>query len=162
MATPGPDMLHLPEHPLHVASCPLKVPSSLGKPDYREVYEIQGPALLQRRRIEPQCGDYAFAIRRVPRSRHQSAEWESRPGWVGAAGTAMHLRPVLTVGPSSPCIEGVVRKGTPSMLCSCAQKGSGRNSLWGLHALSKSLTPECPAYESGQSREDVFLLKRDM
>lgn len=73
---------------------------------------------------------HTSAIRKVSRCRHQSAEWQSGDVGVGAAGTAMYLRPGPHRWPLFPRGLGWCwGKGTPSVLCSHAQEGFGRNSL---------------------------------
>ena len=75
-------MLHLPEHPLHVASCPLKVPRSPERLAYAgENDDLQGPALLQRLRIEPQCGDIL-----LPSGKFLGADINLQSGKVGMWG----------------------------------------------------------------------------
>lgn len=103
-AIPGPDMLHLPGHQLHVASCPLKVPGSPGRLAYAgENDEIQGPALLQRLRIEPQCGDILLPSEKFPGADTNLQSGKVGTGWVGAAGTAMYFRPGPHRWPLFPC-----------------------------------------------------------
>lgn len=72
---------------------------------------------------------YTFAIRKVSRCRHQSAEWQSGDR-VGRGSWHCHVFPARSTPLAPlPMWVGVVLKGTPSVLCSHAQEGFGRNSL---------------------------------